>query len=65
MSGSITLLLLSDEFFSHQIVDTFATVEQSDAGWAEEVCGMACACDGSLQVGFGIGKYTNRNVMDA
>ena len=26
---------------------------------------MACAKDGSLQVGFGLGKYTNRNVMDA
>jgi hypothetical protein len=26
---------------------------------------MACAKDGSLQLGFGLGKYTNRNVMDA
>src|SRR3954468_13521759 len=26
---------------------------------------MAAARDGSLQLGFGLGKYTNRNVMDA
>src|SRR3954470_11029675 len=26
---------------------------------------MACARDGSLQLAFGIGKYPNRNVMDA
>src|SRR5689334_25173338 len=26
---------------------------------------MAAARDGSVQVSFGIGKYTNRNVMDA
>ena len=25
---------------------------------------MAMARDGSLQIGFGLGKYTNRNVMD-
>jgi hypothetical protein len=65
MSGSIGPLLPSDELFTHQIVDTFATVAQSDLAWAEKVCGMACARDGSLQVGFGFGKYTNRNVMDA
>ena len=26
---------------------------------------MAAARDGSIQLGFGLGKYTNRNVMDA
>ena len=26
---------------------------------------MACARDGSLQLGFGMGKYPNRNVLDA
>ena len=65
MSGSIGPLLRSDEFFNHQIVDTFATVAQSDPAWAEKVCGMACARDGSLQIGFGMGKYANRNVLDA
>ncbi len=65
MSGSIAPLVSSDEFFNHQIIDTFACVQQTDPSWAEKVCGMACARDGSLQIGFGIGKYTNRNVMDA
>jgi hypothetical protein len=65
MPGTIGPLLPSDERFDHQIVDTFATVAQTDLAWTEKVCGMACAKDGSLQLGFGFGKYTNRNVMDA
>jgi len=65
MSGSVGPLLPSDEGFNHQIVDTFATVSQSDYSWTEKVCAMAAARDGSLQVGFGFGKYTNRNVVDA
>lgn len=65
MAGSIGPLLPSDEGFNHQIADTFATVSQTDYSWTEKVCGMAGARDGSLQVGFGFGKYTNRNVMDA
>ena len=47
------------------MVETFATVGQSDLAWTEKVCGMAAARDGSLQIGFGFGKYTNRNVVDA
>ncbi len=58
-------LIPADEGFHHQITDTFATVSQSDRSWTEKVCAMACARDGALQLGFGIGKYTNRNVMDA
>ena len=58
-------LIPADESFHHQITDTFATVSQSDRSWTEKVCAMACARDGSLQLAFGIGKYTNRNVMDA
>ena len=38
---------------------------QSDPAWAEKVCGMAAAKDGSSQIGFGFGKYSNRNVVDA
>lgn len=55
----------ADEGFCHQIIDTFAVVGQSDPGWTEKVCAMAAARDGSLQLGFGLGKYNNRNVMDA
>lgn len=65
MSGSIGPLLAADEAFNHQVVETFASVGQSDPAWAEKLCGMAAARDGSLQIGFGFGKYTNRNVVDA
>lgn len=65
MAGTIGPLLPSDEQFNHQVVETFASVGTSDPAWAEKVCGMAAAKDGSLQIGFGFGKYTNRNVVDA
>ena len=65
MSGSIGPLLAADEQFNHQAVETFASVGPSDPAWAEKVCGMAAAKDGSVQIGFGFGKYTNRNVVDA
>ena len=54
----------ADEGFTHQITDTFAVVGTSDLSWTEKICAMAAAKDGSLQLGFGLGKYTNRNVMD-
>jgi len=57
-------LLPADEAFNHQVTDTFASVGTSDPSWTEKVCAMAMARDGSLQIGFGLGKYTNRNVMD-
>ncbi len=58
-------LVPADETFDHQIVDTFASVGQTDRSWTEKVCAMACARDGSLQLALGLGKYTNRGVMDA
>ena len=58
-------LIAADEAFCHQIADTFAVTSSSDLSWTEKVCAMAMARDGSLQIGFGLGKYTNRNVMDA
>ncbi|HEV7762758.1 MAG TPA: hypothetical protein VGO78_27300 [Acidimicrobiales bacterium] len=64
MDGSIGPLVAADEGFCHQIADTFAIVGQSDLSWTEKVCAMAAARDGSLQIGFGLGKYANRNVMD-
>jgi hypothetical protein len=65
VTNSIGPLLAADEGFGHQIADTFAVVGSSDPSWTEKVCAMAAARDGSLQLGFGLGKYTNRNVMDA
>ncbi|NPC98935.1 hypothetical protein [Nocardioides sp. zg-DK7169] len=64
MSGSIGPLTAADEQFTHQIVDTFATVSHTDLAWAEKVCLMAAAKDGSVQIGLGFGKYVNRNVVD-
>ena len=58
-------LVGADEQFTHQIVDTFGTVAQSDRSWTEKAWAQACANDGSLQVAFGIGKYPNRDVLDA
>ena len=54
----------ADERFDHQIADTFATVGVSDPSWTEKVCAMAARRDGGLQLGFGMGKYINRNVLD-
>lgn len=64
-SNPIGTLIEADEQFCHQIVDSFACVGSTDPSWTEKVCAMAMARDGSLQLGFGLGKYTNRNVMDA
>ncbi|MBW2290758.1 MAG: hypothetical protein JRG89_02180 [Deltaproteobacteria bacterium] len=65
MDATIGPLLAADESFCHQIVDTFASVAQTDRSWTEKVAAMAGARDGGLQLDFGIGKYTNRNVIDA
>jgi hypothetical protein len=62
---SLGRLVAADETLNHQITDTFATVSQSDRSWTEKICAQACARDGSLQLAFGLGKYPNRNVLDA
>jgi hypothetical protein len=64
MNNPIGPLGAADEWFNHQIPDTVAVVGTSDPAWTEKVCAMAMAKDGSLQLGFGLGKYANRNVMD-
>lgn len=57
-------IVAADEGFHHQVADTFAVVGPSDPAWTEKVCAMAMSRDGSIQLGFGMGKYTNRNVLD-
>ncbi len=57
-------LVAADEWFSHQIAETHAHVASPDRSWTEKVCAMAAARDGSLQIGLGVGKYANRNVLD-
>ena len=64
MTNPLGQLGPADERFDHQIPDTFATVGTSDPSWTEKVCAMAAKRDGSLQLGFGMGKYPNRNVLD-
>lgn len=64
MSKTEAILVPSDEGFNHQIAETFAVVSQSDRSWTEKVCGAFFKKDGSLAIGWGLGKYTNRNVMD-
>lgn len=64
MPHPIGPLTAADEGFTHQVADTFAIVGTSDPAWTEKVCAMAMARDGSLQLGFGLGKYANRNVLD-
>ena len=64
MTNPIGPIVAADEGFHHQVADTFATVGPSDPAWTEKVCAMAMARDGSIQLGFGMGKYTNRNVID-
>jgi hypothetical protein len=64
MSNPVGPVVPADEGLCHQITDTFAVVGSSDLSWTEKICAMAAAKDGSLQLGFGLGKYANRNVMD-
>jgi hypothetical protein len=64
MTESDGPLVAADEWFNHQIVETHAHVGEADRSWTEKVCAMAAARDGSLQLGFGVGKYANRNVFD-
>lgn len=65
MPNPIGPLLPADESFTHQVTETFAHVGTSDPAWTEKACAMALARDGSIQLGFGIGRYPNRNVLDA
>ena len=57
-------LLGADEGLNHQIVDTFATLAQSDLAWTEKIWASLARTDGSLQVDFGLGKYHNRGIID-
>jgi hypothetical protein len=54
----------ADEGMTHQIVDTFATVSESDHSWTEKIWTSIASTDGSVQLDFGLGKYHNRGVID-
>ena len=54
----------ADESLTHQIVDTFAVVSESDYAWTEKIWTSIASVDGSVQVDFGLGKYHNRGIID-
>jgi hypothetical protein len=54
----------ADEMLSHQIVDTFSTVSESDYAWTEKIWVSIARTDGSVQLDFGLGRYHNRGVID-
>ena len=54
----------ADETLNHQIVDTFATVGESDYAWTEKLWVSIAHADGSVQLDFGLGKYHNRGIID-
>jgi hypothetical protein len=64
MNPNIGRLLAIDEGLNHQIVDTFATVVESDLSWTEKIWLSIPRKDGALQIDFGLGRYQNRNVID-
>ena len=57
-------LLGADEGLNHQIVDTFATLSQTDLAWTEKIWASIARIDGSLQLDLGLGKYQNRGIID-
>jgi hypothetical protein len=57
-------LLGADEGLNHQIVDTFATLAQSELAWTEKIWASIARTDGTLQLDFGLGKYQNRGIID-
>jgi len=61
---TITALIGADEYLNHQIANTHATVMTPDHSWTEKIWYTLMHKDGSLQASFGLGKYTNRNVLD-
>jgi hypothetical protein len=54
----------ADEGLNHQIVDTFATLAESDLAWTEKLWTSIARIDGTLQLDFGLGKYHNRGIVD-
>src|SRR5580698_5736993 len=60
----IGALTSADEGLTHQIVDTFSTIAESDHSWTEKIWVSIAKADGSVQLDFGLGKYHNRGIID-
>jgi hypothetical protein len=64
MVPGIASLTPADEYLNHQIANTHATVATADRGWTEKIWFTFARKDAKLQASFGLGKYTNRNIID-
>jgi len=64
MIPTIAALTGADEFFNHQITNTFAAVASPDRAWTEKAWFTLMRKDGALQASFGLGKYANRDIVD-
>lgn len=64
MNTPLGTLTAAGEMFVHQTTETFANVATSDPAWTERAYGCAIAKDGVFALHWGIGKYTNLNVLD-
>jgi hypothetical protein len=59
------VLTAADEYMCHQAVTSFEQVTTTDRNWTEKGYVVAYDIAGEVMVAVGIGKYTNRDVMDA
>lgn len=59
------MLTKHDEYICHQHVSTFAKVGTSAREWTERVWLTAWDMSGKLSLSTGIGRYLNRNIIDA
>ncbi len=64
MQTPLGQLVAQDEMFCHQTQETFATVATTDPSWTERAYGCVIAQNDAFALHWGLGKYTNRNVMD-
>ncbi|QRY42751.1 hypothetical protein JVX93_19405 [Mycolicibacterium boenickei] len=59
------VLTAADEYFHHQTVSSFEQVSTTDRNWTEKGYVVAYDTSGEVLIAVGVGKYTNRDVMDA
>lgn len=64
MVPTIAPLTTADELLNHQIANTHAAVGTADRAWTEKIWFTLMRKDATLQASFGLGKYTNRDVLD-
>jgi hypothetical protein len=58
------ILTAADEFMNHQTVASFEQVATTDRNWTEKGYVVAYDTTGTVMITAGIGKYSNRDVMD-